>query len=99
MAGPDPVDRAAALVSLVLERSPRTAAELAAALDVVEAELAPLVAALERHGLVQRDAAGGRLRPGPGPLRFARATVAREDLVERAAASMRRLADESGETV
>jgi DNA-binding IclR family transcriptional regulator len=39
------------------------------------------------------------VRPGPAALRFARAEVARGELVAHAAASMRRLADESGETV
>jgi DNA-binding IclR family transcriptional regulator len=94
---PDPADGAARLLALVLERAPRTAADLAAALGLVEPELAPLVAALERHGLVQRE--GGRVRPGPAALRFARAEIARADLVAHAAASMRRLAEESGETV
>lgn len=97
MVAPDPADRAARLLALVLERSPRTERELRAELDLVEPELAPLVAALERHGLVQRD--GGRLRPGPAAVRFARARIARGELAQHAAASLRRLADESGETV
>jgi DNA-binding IclR family transcriptional regulator len=98
-ASTDPVERTAGLLALVLERSPRTGAELAAALGAPEADLAPLVAALERHGLVRWDSDHGRLRPGPGPLRFARSGMPRDDLVERAGASMRRLAGESGETV
>jgi IclR family acetate operon transcriptional repressor len=96
---PDPADGAARLLALVLEHAPRAPADLAAALGLVEPELAPLVAALERHGLVQRDGGGARLRPGPAALRFARAEIARADLVALAAASMRRLAEESGETV
>ena len=96
---PDPADAAARLLVLVLARSPRTAADLAAELGLVESELAPLAAALERHGLVQRDDARARLRPGPAALRFARSEVARAELVEHARASMRRLAEESGETV
>jgi len=97
MARPDPAERAARLLALVLERSPRTPDDLRAALDLVEPELAPLVAALERHGLVAWDA--GRLRPGPAAQRFARAEVARGELIEHARPSLKRLADESGETV
>src|ERR671933_2672489 len=97
MAAPDPVERAARLLALVLERSPRTEHDVRAELDLVEPELGPLLAPLERHGLVRRE--GGRLRPGPVAVRFARAEIARAELVEHAAASLRRLADESGETV
>ncbi len=61
-------------------------------------ESAPLLAALERHELVAWDAGATGLRPGPAALRFARSGVGREDLVELAQPSMRRLADESGET-
>jgi DNA-binding IclR family transcriptional regulator len=95
--GLNSVERAARLLALVLERFPRTEQDLREELDLVEPELAPLVDALERHGLVQR--VHGRLRPGPTALRFARAEVARGELVEHARASLRRLAEESGETV
>jgi DNA-binding IclR family transcriptional regulator len=91
-------DRTAQLLALVLERAPRDASELAAAVGVPAPDVEPILAALERHGLVQRDG-GGRVRPGPGALRFARSGVGRADLVEHAGPSMRRLADESGETV
>jgi DNA-binding IclR family transcriptional regulator len=97
MPRPDAAERAARLLSLVLERAPRRPEDLRAELDLVEPELAPLVDALERHGLIQRDGAG--LRPGPAAVRFARAEVARRELVEHARASLKRLADESGETV
>jgi IclR family transcriptional regulator, acetate operon repressor len=95
----DPAERTARLLALVLERAPRTAADLAAALGAQEAELAPLLGALERHGLVRWDSGRAQVRPGPAPLRFARSGLHREDLVEHAGPSMRRLADESGETV
>jgi IclR family transcriptional regulator, acetate operon repressor len=95
----DDADRTAHLLALVLERSPRTAAELAAALGAAEPDVEPLLAALERHGLVQWGGGRAQLRPGPRLLRFARSGLAREDLVEQAGPSMRRLADESGETV
>ena len=95
---PADADRTAQLLALVLERAPREASELAAAVGVPAPDVEPILAALERHGLVQRDGAG-RVRPGSGALRFARSGVGRADLVEHAGPSMRRLADESGETV
>jgi IclR family acetate operon transcriptional repressor len=95
----DPVERTARVLALVLERAPRSAADLAAELEASEAELAPLLDALERHGLVRWDSGRAQLRPGPAPLRFARSGLHREDLVDHAAASLRRLAEESGETV
>jgi DNA-binding IclR family transcriptional regulator len=89
-------DRTAQVLALVLERAPRTAAELAKAVGVPDVEA--ILDALARHGLVQRDGAD-RVRPGPGALRFARSGIGRADLVEHAGPSLRRLADESGETV
>src|SRR5919202_373620 len=80
MAAPDPVERAARLLALVLERAPRTEHDVRAELDLVEPELGPLLAPLERHGLVRRE--GGRLRPGPAALRFAHAEIARAELVD-----------------
>ena len=91
-------DRTAQVLALVLEHAPRTAAELAAAVGVPSADVEPVLDALARHGLVQRDA-GESVRPGPAALRFARSGVGRADLVEHAGPGMRRLADESGETV
>jgi DNA-binding IclR family transcriptional regulator len=99
---PDPTDaeRTAHVLALVLERA-RSIADLAAAVGVPARDVEPLVAALERHGLVRRDddAAAAAVRPGPEALRFARSGLGRADLVEHAGPSMRRLADESGETV
>jgi IclR family transcriptional regulator, acetate operon repressor len=89
-------DRTAQVLALVLERAPRTPAELAQAAGVPDVDA--ILAALARHGLVQRDGSGA-VRPGPGALRFARSGVGRADLGEHAAPSLRRLADESGETV
>jgi DNA-binding IclR family transcriptional regulator len=98
---PDAADaeRTAHVLALVLERAPRSTAELAAAVGIPERDVEPPVAALERHGLVRRDGPGASVRPGPAALRFARSGVGRADLVEHAGPSMRRLADESGETV
>ena len=95
----DPPERTARLLALVLERAPRSRADLAAGAGVSEAELEPLIAALERHGLVGWDSDRAQVGLGPALLRFARSGLHREDLVEHAGPSMRRLARESGETV
>ena len=83
-------DLTARLVALVVERSPRTLSELIAASDSSEADVQLSLEALERHGLIEWDADRTRVR-------FAHAI--RRDLAEIAAPAMRRLADESGETV
>ena len=95
----DPTAAAAArLLALILERSPRPFSELARAAGLAETAAAPLVTALERQGLVAWDSGTG-LRPGPALLRFARSDAGRQDLIELAQPSLRRLASESGETV
>jgi IclR family transcriptional regulator, acetate operon repressor len=86
----DAADRTARLLALVVERSPRTLSELIAAADATEADVQLSLAALERHGLIEWDAERQTAR-------FAHAI--RRDLAELAAPAMRRLADESGETV
>ncbi len=86
----DAADRTAGLLALMIERSPRTVAELIAAADAAEADVQLSLAALERHGLIEWDADRTQAR-------FAHA--ARRDLAELAEPAMRRLADESGETV
>ncbi|MEA2196719.1 MAG: IclR family transcriptional regulator, acetate operon repressor [Solirubrobacteraceae bacterium] len=94
---PDPTaERAAHVLAAVLERSPRTVTELAEVVGLPAVDVAPLVAGLQSHDLVAWDAEG--VRPGTAALRFARSGVGREDLVELAQPSMRRLATESGET-
>src|SRR4051812_41553801 len=87
------------MLEAVLERAPRTLTELAEAASITAVEAAPLVAALERHGLVAWDADHHGLRPGVTELRFARSGIGRDDIVELAQPSMKRLADESGETI
>ena len=92
------VDRTAHLLAAVFERSPRTVTELADVVGAPAIEVAPLLEALERRHLVAWDSARSGVRPGTAALRFARSGVGREDLVELAQPSMRRLAEESGET-
>jgi DNA-binding IclR family transcriptional regulator len=91
-------DHVAHLLAAVLEQSPRTLTELADVVGVPAVDIAPLLAALERHDLLAWDADRSGVRPGTAALRFARSGVGREDLVELAQPSMRRLAEESGET-
>jgi IclR family acetate operon transcriptional repressor len=91
-------DQVAALLAVVLERSPRTLTQLADVVGLPAVDVAALVSALERHELVAWDADRTGLRPGAAALRFARSGVGREDLVELAQPSLRRLAQESGET-
>ncbi len=82
------------------ERTSRSACgELAEATDLPKSTVSRLVAALERHALVQRDGARGPLRPGPVLMRLARRGVGDRDLVDLARRSLRRLAEASGETI
>jgi IclR family acetate operon transcriptional repressor len=90
--------RAAHALALILEREPRTLTELAQAVGATPVEAAALIDALERHELVAWADGRSGLRAGPAALRFARSGVGREDLAELAQPSIRRLADESGET-
>jgi IclR family transcriptional regulator, acetate operon repressor len=83
----DAADRTARVLALVIERSPRTLAELIAASDGSEADVLHVLEALERHGLIERDGA---------QVRYAHTE---RDLAEVAEPAMRRLAEESGETV
>src|SRR5262249_33836404 len=86
----DAADRTAGLLALMVERSPRTISELIAAADASEADVELSLAALERHGLIVWDAERTQARYAHAPKR---------DLAELAEPAMRRLADESGETV
>jgi IclR family transcriptional regulator, acetate operon repressor len=91
-------DHAAQMLAAVLERSPRTVTELAEVIGVPAVDVAPLLRALQRYDLVAWDSERSGVRPGTAALRFARSGIGREDLVELAQPSMRRLAEESGET-
>lgn len=93
-------DGVAALLATLLERSPRSTAELAGAVGAGTVDqLASWLSVLEHRGLVSLDAERTSARPGPVALRFARSGIGTTDLVEQARPSLRRVADESGETV
>ncbi len=98
--GTQSIDRAAQLLVAVADSAtPIGVGELAEATDLPKSTVSRLVAALERHALVQRDGARGPLRPGPVMMRLARRGVGDRDLVDLAADSLRRLAAASSETI
>ena len=98
--GTQSIDRAAQLLVAVADSvDPIGVGELAEATDLPKSTVSRLVAALERHALVQRDGARGPLRPGPVMLRLARRGVGDRDLVGLSADSLRRLAEASEETI
>jgi DNA-binding IclR family transcriptional regulator len=98
--GTQSIDRAADLLVQVVESTgPVAIGELARRTGLPKSTTSRLVGALERQGLVQRVGERGGLRPGPVLLRLARRDVFEANLVELAAPSLRRLADESGETI
>jgi IclR family transcriptional regulator, acetate operon repressor len=98
--GTQAIDRAAQLLTLVLDsEEPLGVGDLAQAADLPKSTASRLVSSLERHGLVRRTSARGKVQPGPAILRFAHRGSAERDLVELAQASLQVLADASGETV
>src|SRR5919201_4599051 len=68
----DAADRTARMLALVLERSPRTVAEMIAASEASKADVRFALEALERHGLIEWDSGRTAVRPGPRELPFAR---------------------------
>jgi DNA-binding IclR family transcriptional regulator len=98
--GTQSIDRAAQLLVAVADSvEPIGVGELAEATDLPKSTVSRLVAALERHALVQRDGARGPLRPGPVMMRLARRGVGDRDLVDLSADSLQRLAEASSETI
>lgn len=98
--GTQSIDRAAQLLVHVLETdAPPTVGELSSRTGLPKSTTSRLVGALERQGLVQREALGGQLRPGAVLTRYARRETGEAELVDVAAPSLDRLAAETGETV
>jgi IclR family transcriptional regulator, acetate operon repressor len=98
--GTQSIDRAAQLLIAVADSTaPIGVGELAEATDLPKSTVSRLVAALERHALVQRDGLRGPLRPGPVMMRLARRGVGDRDLTELSADALRRLAQASAETI
>jgi len=97
--GTQAIERAAQLLVRVVEAAqPPSIGELSAGAGLPKSTTSRLVGALERQGLVRRLGDRGRLQPGPVLLRYA-SRDASQALVELAQPSLRRLADESGETI
>lgn len=97
--GTQSIDRAAQLLVHVLETSePPTIGKLSERSGLPKSTTSRLVGALERRGLIQREAAG-QLRPGAVLVRYARRETGEAELVDLAADALDRLARETGETV
>jgi IclR family transcriptional regulator, acetate operon repressor len=98
--GSQSIDRAAQLLVAVAESSDGlSVGELVERTDLPKSTVSRLVAALERNALVQRESARGPLRPGPVLMRLAGRGVPDRTLIELAGPALRRLADESQETI
>ena len=98
--GTQAIDRAAQLLTLVLDSEhPLGVGDLATAAELPKSTASRLVSSLERHGLVRRNGARGKVVPGPAILRFAHRGVVDRNLVELARTPLDTLAERSGETV
>jgi DNA-binding IclR family transcriptional regulator len=98
--GTQAIDRAAQLLMLVLDSAePLGVGDLAHAAELPKSTASRLVSSLERHGLVRRNGARGKVQAGPAILRFAHRGVVDRHLVELAQAPLEALAQASGETV
>jgi IclR family acetate operon transcriptional repressor len=98
--GTQAIDRAAQLLTLVLDSEhPLGVSDLASAAELPKSTASRLVSSLERHGLVRRNGARGKVGPGPAILRFAHRGVVDRNLVELCQAPLEAVAEISGETV
>lgn len=97
--GTQSVDRAAELLTLVVESpEPRTFTELTKASGLAKSTASRLLQALERHGLLLRNDAG-EFRPGALFSLYALRHEPTDGLVDTAAKTLQRIADETGETI
>jgi len=98
--GTQAIDRAAQLLTLVLSSDePLGVGDLALAAELPKSTASRLVSSLERHGLVRRNGARGKVQAGPAILRFAHRGVVDRNLVELAQGPLDALAEHTGETV
>jgi IclR family transcriptional regulator, acetate operon repressor len=94
--GTQTIDRAAQLLTLVLEAErPRALTELADDAALPKSTASRLLGALERQGLIQQRGRRGSFEPGPVLRRFAH----RGQLVELAQPHLEALSAASGETI
>ena len=97
--GTQAIDRAAQLLTLVLDSDePLGVGDLALAAELPKSTASRLVSSLERHGLVRRNGARGKVQAGPIILRFAHRGVDR-NLVELAQEPLEALGAQTGETI
>ncbi|HLU60058.1 MAG TPA: IclR family transcriptional regulator [Pseudonocardia sp.] len=97
--GSQAVDRASALLALVVESgAPRTFSSLVAELGLAKSTTSRLLQALERSRLVQRDQ-NGAFRPGALFSIYAARPSALHDLVELARPTLDRISELTEETV
>jgi DNA-binding IclR family transcriptional regulator len=97
--GSQAVDRAAALLSAVVESTqPRSFTSLVDELGLAKSTTSRLLQALERNRLVHRDRTGS-FRPGALFASYAAREQTVRDLVELVRPTLERLAEETGETV
>jgi IclR family transcriptional regulator, acetate operon repressor len=94
--GTQTIDRAAQLLTLVLESDePRALSDLAGDAALPKSTASRLLSALERQGLVEQHGRRGSFEPGPVLRRYAN----RGQLVELAQPHLERLSAISGETI
>ena len=94
--GTQTIDRAAQLLTLVLEADqPRALSDLAGDAALPKSTASRLLSALERQGLVEQQGRRGSFEPGPVLRRFAH----RGQLVELAQPHLEQLSAISGETI
>ncbi len=92
------VDRAVSILEILARSGDVGVTELSKELGVHKSTAFRLVAALERHDLVEQNVGRGKYRLGPGILRLAGASTSRLDLVQESRAVSRALAQRTGET-
>jgi IclR family transcriptional regulator, acetate operon repressor len=98
-AGSQAVDRAAALLALVVESDePRTFTSLVDELGLAKSTTSRLLHALERNRLVRRDRAG-LFRPGPLFAVYAAQHDTSQDLLDVAQVTLDEIGERTGETV
>jgi IclR family acetate operon transcriptional repressor len=98
--GTQAVDRAVALLRLVLESGqPLAVGALADQAGLPKSTASRLLSSLARHGLVHRAGARGKVQPGPVILRFAHRSMVEPNLIELAKEPMAAISAGSGETV
>jgi DNA-binding IclR family transcriptional regulator len=94
--GSQTIDRAAQLLTLVLEADePRALSDLAGDAELPKSTASRLLSALERQGLVEQQGRRGSFEPGPVLRRYAN----RGQLVELAQPHLEKLSAISGETI